>query len=369
MKLRVSFALVVIAVTAAIGFYNMQMKPAWTSDGYIYAIRSQVDAGISYAIARTYSREFYSAKPAMQWPQARATLHAATPKWWNLFAVRPLYPALASLLWPLAGFQSLLYVSFAAYITAGVLLYAIFLRFASPAIAAAVAIFCILNPEAQLIGRSNLTDMLAFALLAGTLLAAMRYATDGHFADLLAFALTAALLSFTRPIPYELVCSVAPLLVAGAWRRGIDLIAISLGLTIALAAVMRITGAAIPPVPNYIDASLATTWVTIVALFAHAAAPVPLIALLAMRRRADVLICGGALASIVFTILVAPYPTDVMRTIILPSLIPLGCGFAIAAEAALSAGRAYHSGTAIVREWSGSESILAAPRPKSSPLT
>ncbi|MBV8637021.1 MAG: hypothetical protein JO322_02990 [Candidatus Eremiobacteraeota bacterium] len=362
------FGAIVVLFTSVLGWYNMRDKPAWAFDGYVYGIRAQVDAGVPYAIALHDAREIYRTKPAMQPAKARASLNSETPLWWNLFAVRALYPAVASLLWRFAGFQSLFYLSLGAYVAAAALLYTLFLRFSTPAVAAVVALFCILNPETQLIGRSDLTDMPAFALLAGALLAAMRYAERGRSIDLAWFAIVAAMLSFTRPVPYDLACAALPLLVAGVWRRGIDLIGISLALTIAVAFVMHLTRAEVPPVDHFGRAVFVTLWVSLVSLVAHAAAPLAAIALYAMRRRADVLICGGMLASIVLTILADPYPTDVMRVVVLPSLIPLGCGFAIAAQAALAAGRAYRNSDAIVREWSGSESILAAPRQKSSHL-
>ena len=73
-------------------------------------------------------------------------------------------------------------------------------------------------------------------------------------------------------------------------------------------------------------------------------------------------------ARIVLTILANPIPTDVARVVVFPALIPLACGSAIAAQAALVAGRASAPDAPIVGQWSGSESILAVQRPKSSPL-
>jgi hypothetical protein len=365
---NVSLGALVALLALAVGFYRVQTNPQWAFDGYVYGIRAQTDAGIPYATALERARATYKTKPSALRPLAQESLHSETPMWWDLFAVRAIYPALASLLWPYAGFQSLFYVSVAAYAAAALVLYALFLRFSAPALAASIALACMLQPEAQLMARSNLTDMLAFAFLAAALLCAMRYAERGYGIDLAWFAFASALLSFTRPIPYELACAVAPLAFTTAWRRGANLTAVSLALCLAVAATMHLAGASVPPVDDYAHAVLAAGWVTAVWFIESIAASVALIALYATRGRADVAICIGALGSIVLTILANPVSSDIARVVIFPSLIPLGCGCAIAAQAALARGRAYATGTSIVGEWSGSESILAAPRRKSSRL-
>ena len=370
MKLLHRYALgaFVVLATLALGFYRIEMKPVWTADGYIYGIRAQVDSGIPYASALANARAVYMTDPAVRAPGTREMLRAKTPPWWDLFAVRAIYPAIASILWPYAGFQSLFYVSLAAYVAAALLLYVMFLRFSSPVVAAIVALACMLYPEAQFLAASNLTDMLAFAFLAASLLAAMRYAERGALVDLAWFAIAALLLSFTRPVPYNLACAAAPLLLTTARRRGIDLIAVSLALCVAVATVMHLTGAAVPPVDDYARAVVATGWTTAVWFVESIAGPVALIALYGARTRTDVALCGGALASIALTMLTNPFAGDVARVIVFPSLIPLGCGCALAAQAALPSGRALAPGPSIVSEWSESESILEAPRQKLSRL-
>jgi hypothetical protein len=223
-------------------------------------------------------------------------------------------------------------------------------------------------PQAQLLARSDLTDMLAFAFLAAALLAGMRYAQRGTWVDIACFVCAAILLTFTRPVPYILAASTAPLMLTPAWRRGAELTAVSVALCGVAGLVLHFSHAAAPLLHDYVRNVLATASIAVISLVKSLIAPIAVIALVAMRRRADALVCCGALASIVLTILANPLPGDVPRVVVFPALIPLACGFAIAAQAALAAGRPRAASITILREWSGSESILEAPRPKSSHL-
>ncbi len=365
---QIIFAAIVAFATLGIGSYESASNAEWAFDGYIYGIRAQVYAGIPYTVALNNAREIYRSKPAMQRQAARRKLAASMPPWWDLFAIRAVYPALGSLLWRYAGFHSLFYISIAAYVAAALLVYAMLLRFCLPAVAATVSLTCMLHPEAQYLARSDLTDMLAFAFLAAALLSAMRYAQRGGWANIACFVCAAILLTFSRPVPYVLAAAAAPLVLTAAWKRGAELVAVSLALCVVVALVMHLSGGSVPPVGNYARSVAETAWITLVLLVKSILAPVAVIALVAMRKRADVLIACGALASIVLTILADPYPNDVPRVIVFPALIPLACGFAIAAQSSLVAGRASGAGMSILREWSGSESILAARKPKSSRL-
>ena len=363
MRVRVYAAIVGIVCLVAI-VVQVRADPQWMFDGFAYSIRAQLDAGIPYDAAHAAARAVYAERPAFAGPARHPWLDAPYPQWWSLFAVRAIYPWLASLLWPLLHFDSLFAVSGAAYVAAGLALYAILLRFARPEIAAGVAIVLMLYPESRLIGRSNLTDMLGEALWLATLFAMARFAARGRHTDLVFFGVAAVLLSFTRPVPYmPLTCAIV-LAAAGHPRRALPLAAISAALCAIVFAIMWLTRADVPAMPNYVALLARSSVVTLVWFVASIAGPVALYVLVVARSRSDAALMSGVLLCTIPTLVLNPLPTDVMRVVALPMLPAIGCGIALACEVV-----ARHPGSARAAEYmiacSGSVSTLAARRSRS----
>ncbi len=332
MRVRLVGAAVALVCAAVIGL-QLRFDPQWAFDGFAYAIRTQLDAGVPYAQAHAATRAVYAESAAFAEPRNHPWLDTPTPKWWALFAVRAVYPWLASLLWPMLGFGALFAISAAAYVAAAVALYALLLRFARAEIAGGIALLLMLYPESRLIGRSNLTDMLGDALWIVTLLAMMRFAAGGRRGDLLFFTAAALVLSFTRPIPYMLLTVAIVLAAVGHPRRALPLAAISAALCVLVIAVMRLTGANVPLPPDYLLQLARSTLGTVDWFVASLAGPIALYALVAARARSDAAIASGALLCALPTLVLNPLPGDVLRVVVLPMLPALGCGLAILCEA------------------------------------
>ncbi|MDE2483401.1 MAG: hypothetical protein KGN02_14585 [bacterium] len=363
MRVRIGAAVVALACALCIAL-QLHADERWTFDGFAYTLRAELDAGIPYARAHATARALYARRAAFATPAQRAWLDAPEPQWWRLFAVRAIYPWLASRLWPWLGAQSLFAISGLAYVAAGLALYAMLLRFARPSIAAGCALLTMLLPESRLIGRSNLTDMLGDALWIATLLAMMRYADRPRSGALFVVALAATALAFTRPVPYMPLVSALALAAAGYPRRALPLIALLAALCALVVGVMWAAHADVPTTPAYLAQLRAAGVVTLEWFVGSLAGPLGLYALVAARGRSDVALALGACASALPTLLLNPLPTDVLRVVALPLLPVVACGVALAAERAAS-----HQGVARGDEYmtacSGSVSTLAERRSRS----
>jgi hypothetical protein len=211
-----------------------------------------------------------------------------------------------------------------------VLLYGFLTRIVRAELAALVALAIAALPPVRLYGRSDLTDMSAFAALVASLWAMTAYAREGGRARLCLALACCAALCLVRPLPYVLVCSALPLLATRERRRGAILVAATILLCAITALALVFAHAEIPAVAFY-PTALARTVETAGAWVAgHPLWIVALAALLARRREAHAAIALGALASALPTMLLDPIPSDVMRVVVFPALIPLACGLATA---------------------------------------
>lgn len=353
---------VLLALIAIGGIrYETTTAPNWPFDGYTYAIRMQMDAGIPYVRARTNARLFYADKPSAANPLSRQYLNAAYPRYWALFAPRILYPLLSSLLWSKYGMQSLLVVSNAAFVVSIILLYLLQLRFTIPGLAFILSLSCAAWPEIRLLGTGPLTDMLAFAFFVGTLYALVRFVATENRWWYAAYSIILTLATLTRPLPYIL-------LVAGLWLalsgvRGGNRQFVRLGVATCapalLLCVLVIVMEAFTHAPSFVSIityyrtfshHLAATpfWlyyalivVEVTALsvaksFTIFAAPLGIVALFGYRGRAETAIFLGVLAASVPTILLDPLTGDISRVVMLPLLPVFVYGLALGATTALS---------------------------------
>lgn len=312
--------------------FGVLPRPIYAFDGYAYGVRTQLDLGIPYAQALARARSVYVEKPGMQRPLARHWIDSPVPQWWNLFAVRVLYPRASSLLWPRYGYGALFIVSALAAVAAALLTYGFLLSCTRPSFAAAIAFGGALLPEAHAIARCDLTDMPAYALLVASLWAMARFARTGRGRWLFAAAAAATLLSFTRPVPYIIVCAALPLLFTSMRRQGALLAGLGVALCGVVEIALNVTHADVPAPPNewlalaHTFVAFATWW------YAHPASFVALAALWIKRREPEALLALGAWASALLTIVVNPIPGDVPRVVLLPSFLSLAIGMAYTAE-------------------------------------
>ncbi|HEY8297472.1 MAG TPA: glycosyltransferase family 39 protein [Candidatus Baltobacteraceae bacterium] len=350
-----AYALVLAIVAAAAIHVQTDRHPDWGYDGYTYAIRMEMDAGIPYARARSSAQLFYAGKPELADPLRRHYLYAAYPQYWALFAPRIVYPLAASWLWPLAGMQALLIVSNLAFVAGILLLYALAMLYAAPEIAALVALSCCALPNVRSYGSGASTDMLAFAFLVAMIYAVCRYADSAKWPWFAAFTAAATLMSFTRPIAYVPLAAALVLVLAGIGaknqrhvRLGLRIGAVSLLLCGALVAIglaahspglgevvaqLRDSSAYLKTAPLWAWYAARVGYVTIrsIALaFALFAAPLSLVALWRWRTRADAVFFFGLVAASIPTILVNPIVGDIPRVVIFPLLPVFCCGLAIA---------------------------------------
>jgi len=208
MRLRIALGLFLCLFSLVI--LEHQPERRWSMDGYTYAVMAQKDAGIPFTKARDDARAFYLQTQTGQRRLARSLLRRDMPQWWRLFAARPLYPALAALLWRFYGFSSMLIVSGAAYIALVLLTFALALRFANPYAAAIAAATLGASPLTRLLGNDALTDATALALWTAALIAACAFAGESRTKQLAALAAVAVLLTLTRPVFYAIAtCAVA----------------------------------------------------------------------------------------------------------------------------------------------------------------
>lgn len=225
--------LVLIGAAAALAL----RPPWWPPDGYNYAIRTQVFHGESFGQARSKAQAFYANTEFGRNPRyARLFRGTGKPQYWNLFAVRLLYPALASLFWDRAGFYSLIDVSLGAFVLCGLMIYGLCRQFGPPFLALAGTLAFVAFPKTWLYAHAALTDMLATAFVALTLLALCRWIATGKRSAFVVFCIACGALTATRPIPY-IVLSAALLAGFAAALSGRRRLARSAGIAAAVAAV------------------------------------------------------------------------------------------------------------------------------------
>lgn len=338
----------VILISGALIVWDSATQPNWSNDGYQYSIRMQMDRGVPFERARDISRAFYADKPPMSDPRFVSSVRAQYPEYWSLFAIRTLYPWLASRLPQSLGMRALLVVSNAAYVIFAAAVFLLCLEYAAPEAAALIALCVTLLPIVRVLGRADLTDMLASALWAVTLLCMYRFAVAPKAGWLAAYAVSATLMTLARPIPYIPLCGAAGLLVwalrsrdrrgaAAAYAMGASAIALCIAVAVMGArahapSFVWILGhiragshlALHAPLWQwYVARVFAVTAGTIAGLFAAAAAPIGFAALLLLRRgNADAALFAGVIASTLLTIAVNPILSDVDRVMVLP-LLPL----------------------------------------------
>lgn len=334
------YAALVALICAAIVGSEMRREPVYAFDGFAYGVRAQLDAGIPYDRALAQARAVYAGKPAMRFAHTRKWLTAPVPKWWNLFRVRVLYPWLASLLWHRYGFASLFVVSAAMYVLAALLTYGYLLALVRPAVAAAIALVAAGLSPVRLLGHSDLTDMTSYAALVAALWAMTAYARRGTAASFAAACIASALLVLVRPLAYVLVCAALPLLFSKHRMRGAALVAVECALFAANAAALALAHAGEPFPHHYVAALTGTIVVAAEWALEHPLWILASIALVVQCRRTQAQIALGALCSALPTMVLDPFPTDVLRVVVLPSAIALACGSAYALAAISPACRA-----------------------------
>ncbi|MBV8488969.1 MAG: glycosyltransferase family 39 protein [Candidatus Eremiobacteraeota bacterium] len=342
-------ALLIVAAAAGIR-WETGREPVYAFDGYNYAVRAQVDAGIPYGRALANARVVYRDKPAIGTPVARVWYDAPQPQYWRLFASRALYPWLASRLWPLFGFDSLFVVANVSYVAGVALLFALLLRFAPAPAAALVTAAIAALPEVRLLGRSDLTDATAWALWCAVLLWFVRFVEQGRRSDALLYACSTLAMTFTRPFAYApLCCGVAVVLFGllaranAIARRGVVAAAIALacaGLGIVAAELTRAPSflavlsqlhddtplRALSLSQWYARQEARTLVEAVTELLSLPLAWLGLAGLMCNWRRPAVAGLGGGLAAGIVTLALNPIPSDVARVIVLPMLPLLGAG-------------------------------------------
>lgn len=207
-RLHPAAALACVAIVAlAIGAYRFHHDHAdWTSDGAIYLRMTLQDRGESVEDARRHANAFMRTTAEARDPMSAGFYTDAPPAFYRtqypLFRSRPLYPKVASYLYPRFGPDALKIVSAAAYVAAVVLMYLLLLMVASPLLAAAGALAFAMTPAVLNVAALPLTDELALAAWIAALAVLLRYlrcGSRGWFAALIAVSL---LLTFVRPAIY-----------------------------------------------------------------------------------------------------------------------------------------------------------------------
>lgn len=219
-----------VLVAFAALFAGVLRHPQYTPDGIVYARFAARDAGESEREATLTARAFYEKTSMMNTPRYRdlieldPSISFARSK---VFENRVLYPWAVSLLLPPVGFRSLFLVSALSYVAFGLALYWTLLAFGRPVFATALTIIALVLPLVRSLAASDLTDMFAmvwWTLALGALLRWMREPRELYVAIL---AVTAALLTLTRPTPYLVIL---PAIAAAITRRSwLPLVASSTG--------------------------------------------------------------------------------------------------------------------------------------------
>jgi hypothetical protein len=349
--MRVWAYAIALGLIAAVGIRLETIRnPRFDLDGYTYAIQAQVDKGIPYAAAREAARSVYRERL----PALASQFNGAYPRWWALFQPRVVYPWLAAQLWPLARFNSLFLVSNAAYAISVALLYLLFLEFAPPGTAALLAVALALSPDYRQMGRSDLTDMTAFAFWCAALLGIIRFARFGDVLSFVVCAVATILMCSTRPIPYLPLVAVMALGAFGAAHRNralvsragalflitvvaslpplsIALLAHAPGFSAMLAAERALSPTPLDSLGHWYWHQVALTFAIATAAFATSVlGPIALAAFLATIKQVESWMLLGVLLSFIVSILLDPFADIVHRAVLLPILPAVGCGLALA---------------------------------------
>lgn len=325
MRLRIVLAVFLCAFSLFALNHHALLR--WSIDGYTYAVMAQVDAGIPYAAARDASRAFYLRTDKGRHPNARRVLANDVPQWSRVFAARPVYPALAAMLWKTRGFESLVLVSNVAFVVSVLLTYLLALRFANPYAAAAGAALLAASPLARVLGNDALTDETALAFWTATLVAACVFVRTTGMRATYSLVVIAVLLAATRPVFYAIGSCACALAVVRPRRAAfvacVALLAAVVPVTIALYARANIP-VAHPYFPMLVSAlqkfaaELVCAWWVVCGILG-----------LATIRNTDerMLLWGGAAACFV-SIALSSATNDVARVAVLPLLPVAACGMA-----------------------------------------
>jgi hypothetical protein len=216
-KARIVSGAILAGVVAAL-LIVVGPKAKYTIDGYDYATMMLMDRGVGYSQAIRSVQTFYSSQPIAKMPAYAPWLHGR-PEYWQLFSVRRVYPAIASAFYGTRGFEALVDVSRLSYVAVAILVVVLCSRFAPVGYGVALSIGLDLFPAWRDLSRTALTDALAVALMAATLLAAIAYVQRGSWWRSGTFILLCGALTFTRPIAYVIV-GAAVCVAMAALRRG-----------------------------------------------------------------------------------------------------------------------------------------------------
>jgi hypothetical protein len=191
----------------------------WTPDGLFYQAHIYELQGDSESAA--LHREFTSpAAIQITEPDGRV----GNPTWVRysaqFYGRRWLVPLMAAALYPAAGDRSLVYVSIAGYVVAGLLLFALLRRRFSDGVSLLVSIACLLLPPVRTFGGYPLTDSWGLALELGALIVAL-LALERGGRWIAVWALTMLALSFTRDSTIVVLFAVGWVVLATRTRRGV----------------------------------------------------------------------------------------------------------------------------------------------------
>jgi hypothetical protein len=137
---------------------------------------------------------------------------------------RWLVPLMAAAIYPAAGNRSLLYVSIAGYVLAGLLLFALMRRRFSDGVSVLVSIACLLLPPVRTFAGLPLTDSWGLALEIGALIAALAALERGG-RWIAVWVLTMVALSFTRDSTVVLFAAVGWAVLVTRTRRSMVVLA------------------------------------------------------------------------------------------------------------------------------------------------
>lgn len=220
--------LVVVALVAVLP--RLVGPVRWTPDGlfyqaHVYEIQGQSE---NAALRREFSSE---AARRIERPDGRV----GNPKWVRYSAQfyrrRWLVPLMAAAIYPAAGDRSLLYVSIAGYVAAGLLLFAFLRTRFSDWVSVVVAVACLLLPPVRTFGGLPLTDSWGLALEIGALTAALSaLKRGGRWIAVWTLAMLA--LSFTRDSTVVPIVGVAWIALMTRTRRSAAVLVTGIAATV-----------------------------------------------------------------------------------------------------------------------------------------
>lgn len=341
-------------------FAGILRHPVYTPDGIVYARFAARDAGQSERDATLHARGFYDHTAMMSVPRYRQLIELDPSVAFSrsqVFANRPLYPWLVSLLLPAVGFKALFVVSALAYVAFAAALFWALTALGRQWIAAILALVVLALPLARELAASDLTDMLGavwWSLALGALLHCLNRQRAGVLSVL---AIASVLLVLTRPTPYLVVIpAMALALLQRAWMP----------LVASLAGVAAFAGVAVSvhafgageqlrwiyrhepdtataSLGQWYRASLFATVKYTVAAAVRTVVPIVLIAatiyawMRARMRDEAIMLLAAAVACLV-AVPFNPVPSAIARVVLFP-MIPVFAGMAQVAITALSSSR------------------------------